>query len=621
MLSVSNLTKSYGSHTVLNRAGFTLARGERVGLVGRNGSGKTTLFKMILKEARHDEGTISIPSGYRVRHLEQHINFTAPTVLKEACLALPPRDDGTDETYKAESVLMGLGFSSDMFGSDPLSLSGGFQVRLNLVKALVSEPDLLLLDEPTNYLDIISIRWLKAFLRSWQREFMLITHDRAFMDSVTTHTLGISRGRLIKVEGGTGKYYNRILMEEELYEKGRINDERKRRDAERFISRFRAQATRARAVQSRIKQMNRLHSGDKLPVEKDLSFSFNYEPFIGKFMLEAHGLGFGYDENSPLIEGLSMAVKKGDRIAVVGKNGAGKTTLLNLLAGEMAPSSGTVSLNPKSRLACFGQTNVERLHPGKTVVEEIMEAGADIGQKAARNIAGAMMFEGDAALKKTRVLSGGEKSRVLLGRILASRANLLLLDEPSNHLDVESVDSLLAAIDNFQGAVIIVTHSEMILEAIAERLVVFDEGRAWVFEGTYRDFLKKHGFSSEGAAPDISSAPLASTAASLGSTDKRELKRLRAELVNERSRTLNPMKETMHALEAEIMGLEADVETYEQELVAASSSGEAGTIADLSKRMHEAKERIEVLFDELTRLSDEHMEREEEFEQRLAELS
>jgi len=570
-------------------------------------------MKIILGEAKPDSGSISIPSGYRLGHLEQHIKFSSPTVIIEAASALPPTDDGRDETYRAESVLMGLGFDRAMMDSTPQALSGGFQVRLNLAKALLSEPDLLLLDEPTNYLDILSIRWLRGFLRSWPHEFLLITHDRDFMDSVITHTVGINRGRLLKVEGGTEKFYTRILMEEEHYEKQRQSDVRRRKEAERFINRFRAQATRARAVQSRIKQLGRRGLREKLPVEQDLSFSFNYRPFTGKWMMEAYGLSFGYEPGAPLIEDLNVTVKPGDRIAVIGKNGAGKSTLLSLFAGELTPSSGSLKVNAKSAPAYFGQTNVERLRPSMTVVEEIMDANPALGQKLARNIAGGVMFEGDAALKKTSVLSGGEKSRVLLGRILASPANLLLLDEPSNHLDAESVDSLLAAMDNFDGAVIIVTHSEMILRAVAERFIVFDSGGVFTYEGTYDDFLKKQGFSTEGTTGHSS----ASDSRPQNSTDRKEFKRLKAELVNERSRALSPLRKRMEALEAEIIELETAVELYEHELVAASTSGDSDTIAELSRKMHEAKQRIEGSFSELAALSEEHDRLSSEFGQRL----
>ena len=214
MIQVSNLSKAYGTQVVFDDVGFTVNAGERIGLVGRNGSGKTTLLRMITGETKPDAGAISIPNSYRVGYLSQHLQFSEDTVLKEACLGLPPVEDGRDESYKAEAVLMGLGFSVEDFSRQPPDLSGGFQVRLNLAKLLVSEPNLLLLDEPTNYLDIVSIRWLTRFLKEWKGELILITHDREFMDGVTTHTMGIHRNKMRKIAGPTHKYYLQILTEE-----------------------------------------------------------------------------------------------------------------------------------------------------------------------------------------------------------------------------------------------------------------------------------------------------------------------------------------------------------------------------------------------------------------------
>jgi len=252
MLQVTNIEKSYGKQLLFDGVGFTVNPRERVGLVGRNGHGKSTLFRMILGEEHQDAGTITVPSGYTIGHLSQHIHFTENTVLGEACLALPPNEDHIDESYKAEAILHGLGFTNDDFDRHPSTLSGGYQVRLNLAKVLASEPNLLLLDEPTNYLDIVSVRWLTQFLRAWRNELIIITHDRDFMDSVTTHTMIIHRYKMRKVAGGTQKLYDQILMEEEIYEKTRQNDEKKRKEVEQFINRFRAQATKASAVQSRI---------------------------------------------------------------------------------------------------------------------------------------------------------------------------------------------------------------------------------------------------------------------------------------------------------------------------------------------------------------------------------
>ncbi|RJR22787.1 MAG: ABC transporter ATP-binding protein [Nitrospiraceae bacterium] len=533
MVQANNLDKSYGRQVIFDKAGFTLNPGERIGLVGRNGHGKTTLFKMILGQERPDSGCISVPGGYTIGHLSQHISFSGETVLKEACLSLRKNEDGIDETYKAEIILMGLGFALEDFALDPLSLSGGYQVRLNLAKVLVSDPNLLLLDEPTNYLDIVSLRWLIQFLRNWKKELIIITHDRNFMDSVTTHTMAIHRCKMRKEAGPTEKVYQQLLLEEEIHEKTRINDDKKRKEVEDFINRFRAKATKARAVQSRIKALQKKDRLEKLAEIRNLDFAFRSAPFTGKQLMEVKDLAFSFDNDGPaLINRLSFSVGKKDRIAIIGKNGKGKTTLLNLLAKELKAGSGSVSHHDQLQMAYFGQTNINRLNLHKTIEEEIMDVHPEGNRGAARRICGIMMFPGDNAVKKISVLSGGEKSRVLLGKLLVSPSNMLLLDEPTNHLDMESNDSLVEAIDDFNGSVIIVTHSEMMLHALATRLIVFDDGKVTLFEGTYQDFLDRVGWKSEN---DAGLPRFNKTRALNKSANRKQLRRERAELLKRKS--------------------------------------------------------------------------------------
>ncbi len=613
MIQVSNLYKSYGQQVLFDKIGFIINPGERIGLVGRNGHGKTTLFRLMLGQEHPDSGVISIPAGYRIGHLSQHIRFSEDTVLKEACLSLPPREDHKDESYKAEAILMGLGFSTDDFSIDPLRLSGGFQVRLNLAKVLVSDPNLLLLDEPTNYLDIVSLRWLVQFLRSWRKELMIITHDRSIMDSVTTHTMAIHRCGIKKIAGPTENVYQQLLLEEEIYEKTRINDEKKRTEIEQFINRFRAKATKAKAVQSRVKALQKQERLEKLSDTRNLDFTFNSAPFTGKQLMEITDLYFGFKFGEPLIDRLSFYIGKKDRIAIIGKNGKGKTTLLNLLTGELAPLSGEVHCHNDLKFAYFGQTNINRLDPQKTVEEEIMDAHPDHNRGVSRSICGIMMFPKDHALKKISVLSGGEKSRVLLGKLLVSPANMLILDEPTNHLDMESTDSLLEAIDEFNGAVVIVTHSEMILHAIATRLIVFDGGKATLFEGTYQDFLDRVGWSNE--TPPAPRDPKANGGKAV---DKKLRRRLRAELVNEKSRTLGALQKRTIEIESEIMGLEAMIKQGNKEIMDASAKGDGSAITSLSKSLHNSQSRIESLFSELEQLHIELETRTQEFEERLS---
>ncbi len=618
MIQVSNLSKAYGTQVLFDDAGFVAGTGERIGLVGRNGHGKTTLLRMITGEEKPDAGVISTPKSYTVGHLSQRLDFSATSVLEEACLGLKRSEDGTDESYKAETILMGLGLTEEDFLLHPHALSGGYQVRLHLAGLLVSEPNILLLDEPTNYLDIVSIRWLTRFLREWKGELILITHDREFMDSVTTHTMGIHRNKIRKIPGSTHKLYQQILAEEEVYEKTRLNEEKKRRDIEQFINRFRAQATRARAVQSKIKGLNRKDRLEKLSEQRTLDFEFMPASFTGKVLIEAKDVTFGFEPaGEPLIRDLSIAVGKRDRIAVIGRNGKGKTTLLNLLASELRPVSGSVTHHQQLRLAYFGQTNIERLSPDNTVEEEILGVSPDLGRSRARTLCGIMMFEGDNALKKIRVLSGGEKSRVLLGKIIVSPANLLMLDEPTNHLDMESVDSLIEAIDSFPGAVLIVTHSEMVLNALATKLIIFDNGTVSVFDGTYQDFISRGGWSSEQNTSDSGRQP---TEKKSNGANRKELKRIRAELIDSRSRTLNPIQTRVSEVEETIMELENELEQDTHALVEASVKGDAELIRRLSVSTNESRLKIETLFGELESLTRELEEKTREFEAKFTAL-
>ncbi len=283
MISIDNLSKSYGRQGLFDNISFKVNRRERVGVVGRNGHGKTTLFRLISRLEDPDSGTITIPKHYRIGYVEQEVHFSERSVLEEAATGLPAV--GKDETWKVEKVLSGLGFGQSEFHLAPDELSGGFQVRLNLAKVLLADYNLLLLDEPNNYLDITSIRWLTRFLLNWPGELLLITHDRGFMDNVVTHTLGIHRRKVRKIAGDTEKYYSQIALEEEVYEKTRVNDERKMKEMDLFISRFRAKARLAGLVQSRLKSLAKMEKREKLEKIKTLDFAFAEKPFHGKYVL------------------------------------------------------------------------------------------------------------------------------------------------------------------------------------------------------------------------------------------------------------------------------------------------------------------------------------------------
>ncbi|MCU0640351.1 MAG: ATP-binding cassette domain-containing protein [Candidatus Krumholzibacteria bacterium] len=593
MIIVDNISKSYGAQELFRETGFRLNSRERLGLVGRNGHGKTTLLRLITGEEEPDSGSIVIPKGYLVGCVAQEPDFSEDTVLKEGCTGLADEEKGNH--WKVEKILAGLGFSIPDMEKHPSELSGGFQIRLNLAKVLAREYNLLLLDEPNNYLDITSIRWLTQFLNGWKGELILITHDRGFMDHVVTHTMGIYRKTFRKIKGDTGKLYDQLALEEEVYEKTRLNDEKKRKKSEEFIRRFRAKARLGSLVQSRIKALEKQERLEKLEQAKDLDFSFISKPFNGKPLMNVLDLSYGYGDGPPLFSDLSFSLGPYDRMCVIGKNGKGKTTLLKTLAGAIRPRSGEVSFNITSSSAYYEQSNISNLDDDRTVLDEILLSNPDMDQQKARNICGMMMFEGDSALKKIKVLSGGEKNRVMLGKVIATPVNLLLLDEPTNHLDMESCDALLEAINEFDGAVLMVTHNEMLLHGLAERLVVFQEGGAKVYEGGYQRFLETRGWDDEKAARAYEPPE--------GKLEKKvmrkDMKRLRAEMVRERGRELRPLETMVRDLERMIVEAEGRLEKLHQEIVVASQKGESAAIADLSKEIHSREREIESLFRQL----------------------
>ena len=581
MIKINQLTKSYFARELFTDVTFQMNAGDRLGLVGRNGHGKSTLFKLILGEEEPDSGQITIPRNYRIGHLEQHLHFTQPTILAEAALGLP--EEEAHSIYKAEAILFGLGFSQADLEKAPQEFSGGFQIRINLAKLLLSDPNLLLLDEPTNYLDITSVRWIARFLTNFKGELILISHDRDFMDSVTTHTAVIHRQKIRKFEGGTTKAYAQIILEDEIHEKTRANEDRKRAHAEAFINRFRAQASKAKMVQSRIKMLERLPKLDDLAAIESLDFEFRHAPFAAKTLLEARDLSFGYAADHLLFRHLNLSINARDRIAVIGNNGKGKSTLLNVLSGGLKPLTGELKAHPDMKLGYFGQTNIQRLDPKLTVEQEIENTNPALTRTQVRNICGTMMFGGDLALKKVSVLSGGEKSRTLLGKILAHPSNLLLLDEPNNHLDMESIDALIESLENFPGALLIVTHNEGILRALATKLIVFHRGKVDVFDTGYDEFLEKIGWEDE----DQSKGNGAQKKPTTRNNHNEKKGRAKAE---------RREKARIEKLEAEIIKNENALKNYNEQLVLEANRNNLNQMRELSTKIGQVKREIEDLY-------------------------
>jgi ATP-binding cassette subfamily F protein 3 len=559
---------------------FVLQKGEKCALVGRNGSGKTTLFKILKGEEPADSGRIILPKGYRLGFLDQHTVFKAPTVLEEALRDLPEEK----QLYEVESILFGLGFDDALLDASPEILSGGYHLRLKLAKVLCQEPDCLLLDEPTNYLDILSLRWLERHLRNWKGECLLISHDRDFLENIIDHTMGLHRKTLRRVAGGLETFYQKIVEEEEVYEKTRMNLEKKKQHLEGFISRFGAKASKATQAQSKAKALQKLPSLAKLASLEDLAFEFHYTPFSGKKIASANSLSFSYKPEEPLIQNLSFEIERGKRVAIIGKNGMGKSTLLKIIAGELSPQMGSCILSDQAKIGYFGQTHISHLDPQKTIEEEIAETNSNLSYTAVRGICGLMMFSSDLAKKKIHVLSGGEKSRVLLGKILASPTNVLLLDEPTHHLDLESIESLMEAIETYEGTVVLVTHSESMLERLnPDFLIVFQGNEQKLFLGNYTEFLEKEGWEE-------------------ASKKKKSKKTPPPPIKNTCSKQQKSLQKGISTIENRIEVLEKEKVQLEKELEEACLKQETSTLAKVPPLLSVLQKEIETLYQELEKL-------------------
>ncbi|MFT6631863.1 MAG: ATP-binding cassette subfamily F protein 3 [Bacteriovoracaceae bacterium] len=614
MIQINNLTKQFSAKVLFQDLSFNLQKGERCGLVGRNGSGKSTLFSIILDQQLPDSGEVVIPKNYKVGHLEQHIHFTKDTVLEECCQVLAAED--RFDHYKAEKILTGLGFTDEDFHKSPHTFSGGYQIRINLCKSLLTEPNILLLDEPTNYLDIISLRWLRRFLIQFDGEVIIITHDRDFMDSVTTHTMGIHRKGLKKIKGDTGKFYEQVNIEEEIHEKTRLNQEKKKAHLEAFVDRFSAKASKATQAQSKKKQLDKMSILSKLNSEATMGLDFNYDECSGKQILSLENIAFNYPNKEILFNGINIAINRNDKIGIIGKNGKGKSTLLNIIGQDLNPTTGKLIHHPQLKQGHLGQTNVSRLSLENTVVEEVQSANLNLPQSKIRSICGTLMFQGDDSQKKIKVLSGGEKNRVLLAKIMANPTNMLLLDEPTNHLDMESIEILSDKIEEYPGAVILVTHSEALLRKTVNKLIIFRKDGAEIFLGSYDEFLEKIGWDEEietnsqpGGGPDKNKT-----------LTKKEIHSLRAEIIKERAKICNPLNKKMTLLEKELFETESKVESQNEALILATENGNNDEILKSSQLIGKYESELEGLFEKMEELEEQINSHSSKFDEKLREL-
>ena len=527
MLQLSSITKSFGERTLLEDVTWQITSGERVGLCGPNGAGKTTLLKMMAGFEGPDEGQIIKPSALTVGYLPQDgLNHAGRSILDEASSAFadllavkhemhaieerlgdPSVSSAEHETMlerysalqdrfrigegysidlKVATVLRGLGFADEAFEQPTDSLSGGWQMRLALAKLLLGRPTLLLLDEPTNHLDLEARNWLEEYLSAYPHAVILVSHDRFFLDAVVTRITDLNLRRLTDYPGNYSHYMlERDARMEQLRKSKREQDEEIAR-VKMFIDRFRYQATKAAQVQSRIKMLEKVVPIEAPPERKRIRFSFPVCAKSGRSVLELHDVRKAYGDKV-IFSKLNLLIERGDRIALVGPNGAGKSTLMRMLSRVEAPDAGTRREGHQVVMQYFAQDEATRLNPALSVYETMSADSPTSMVPAIRNILGGFLFSGDDVYKKASVLSGGERTRLAVARMLLIPSNTLLLDEPTNHLD--SKDILLEALEDYGGTLIFVSHDRYFVEKLATKIVEIGHGGAVVFPGTYTEFL------------------------------------------------------------------------------------------------------------------------------------
>ncbi len=592
MLQLNNITLHFGERTLFKDLSVTINKGERIGLVGPNGAGKSTLLKIIIGEMNADGGTIKMSNADTVGYLPQDGVEPDPnlTVFQEVeqvfeeILALRDRHvelqqkmnslaADSDEHAEAleefgtiqhklenadayslgadiERILKGLGFHEEDFQRPTTEFSGGWLMRIALAKLLLKQPTYLLLDEPTNHLDIESLRWIENFLTNYDGAVVLVSHDKAFLNSVTNRTLAFQHGGLNDYAGNYSYYTKKYEEELELLKKRYENQQKEIKQTQEFIDRFRYKASKAKQVQSRIKQLEKMEKIELEDEQSEITFRFPPPERSGQVVIKLSNLVKKYGDNT-VFNGIDYEVERGDKIAVVGPNGAGKSTLIRILAGFEPITSGKRELGHNVTPGYFAQHQAEELNPKNTALDEMMLAGSRESETRLRTILGCFLFEGDDVFKKVGVLSGGEKSRLALAKMLLNSGNFLIFDEPTNHLDMRSKNILQQALDQFEGTLMIVSHDRDFLDPIVNKTLEIQPGHIKTWLGNISYYLDKKSFED---SVDLESKD------DTGETKKlsrKEERRLEAQKRQALSKKLKPLKKRLETIESDVETKEA----------------------------------------------------------------
>jgi len=528
MLSIRKLKKTMGGRTLFEEADMQVNYGERVALVGPNGAGKSTLFSLLLKKDEPDAGTIERDEWTMIGHLAQEGEATGEeTVLDVATSragelpALEKRlheleQEGTVDTpeyseasakhaalsdpkveAKAKKILTGLGYKQEDFERKAKELSGGWVMRAHLARLLVMEPDLLLLDEPTNHLDLVSLLWLQNYLKNYPGAVLLISHDRQFMDEIIQTVYEIAESRLHSYSGNYTAYLEEREARYDRQNAAYKNQQKEITDLREFYDRFRQVASKASQAMSKLKQIERMELIEKpMPPRKPFRFQIPQPPRGGQRAVILEGIHMAYPSSQgerKVYEGLDLTIERGERTVLVGPNGAGKSTLLKILAGQLEFQKGKRIEGPNAKIGYFSQHRAATLDANKSILDEVKASNGELSENDARGILGSFLFRKDDIYKKTSVLSGGEKTRLNLVKFLVDPPNLLLMDEPTTHLDIHTVESLIMALGAYEGTLVFISHDVHFIRKLATKVLHVNAGKVTPYLGGYDDFLEKVG--------------------------------------------------------------------------------------------------------------------------------
>lgn len=625
MLTISEISKAYGGRTLFSDVSLQVNRGDRIGLVGPNGAGKSTLFNLILQKESPDTGSVSFQRNITVGFLPQE---SAPagneTVLELATAITPeieklqkqlkawetehPTDvDHNDDIHarfdelggyqlesKAKQILAGLSFREKDFNRPAREMSGGWVMRAHLARLLVQEPDLLMLDEPTNHLDLEALIWFQEYLKGYPGAILMISHDREFLNQLVGTIVEIRQSQLISYRGNYEEYLTQRAAKEEQLLAAYKNQQKEIAHLMEFVDRFRAKNSKAAQAQSKLKQIERM---DKIEapdnVDRKINFSFPQPQRSGLKVITLEGVHHAYGENV-VYQGVDYKAERDQRVVLVGPNGAGKSTLLKLLAGVLPLQGGTRDLGHNVKAGYYSQYRVEMLQPERTVLEEALDTPQRITEQFVRTVLGCFLFRGDDVFKRVGVLSGGEKSRLALVKLLLDPPNLLLMDEPTTHLDMPSIDALVDALKQFAGTLIFISHDVYFIRALANQVVHVNAGKLTTYSGDYQYYLDKTAATSERAALTAGTKVEAPRfkPENKPSAKSKDQKRLEAEQRQSRSRERKEQQQFVHRLEKEISELEQKQKELTAELEKPETYQQPGRAMEINRELIYVQDRL-----------------------------